>query len=98
MNQLFRLCHLSVEHTFIRNIFDYEELKISKSIQTIGKHHETYRNMLWIVTLLHANYSTDSDIEDISDDWVAEFVHEMNFLSLADLCLKDENKEIKNLK
>ena len=41
--------------------------------------------MLRIVTLLNTNYSTDSDIEDISDDCVAEFVNEMNFDSFADL-------------
>lgn len=57
----------------------------SKSIQTIQKYHETYINMLRIVTLLNTNYSKDSDIEDISDDCVAEFVNEMNFDSFADL-------------
>lgn len=54
--------------------------------------------MLRIVTLLNTNYSKDSDIEDISDDCVAEFVNEMNFDSFADLQLEAENTEIKNLK
>ena len=70
---------------------------MSKSIQTLEKYYETYRNMFQIVSLLNANYSKDSDIEDISDDCVAEFVSEMNFDSFADLYLEVENTEIKNM-
>ena len=87
-----------VEHAFIRHIFDYDELKMSKSIQTLEKYYETYRNTLQIVALLNTNYSKDSDNGDISDDCVAEFINEMNFDSSADLYLEVENTEIKNMR
>ena len=69
-----------------------------KSIQTLEKYHKTYRNMLQILALLNANYSKDSDIEDISDDCVADFVNEINFDSFAELYLNVENTEIKNMR
>ena len=62
--------------------FDYDELKMSKSIQTLEKYHETSRNILQIAALLNTNYSKDSDIEDISDNCVAEFVNEMTLIAL----------------
>ena len=87
-----------VEHSFIRNIFEYEELNISKSIQTLENYHQAFRKTLQIVTLLNTNYSTESDIEDISDDCVAEFRKEMGFDNFSDLYLEIENTQIKNLK
>ena len=33
-----------VEYSFIRNIFDYEELKMSKSIQTLKNYHPACRS------------------------------------------------------
>ena len=71
---------------------------MSKSIQTLEKYHKTYRNRLQILALLNGNYSKDSDIEDTSDDCVAEFVNEINFDSFAELYLKVENTEIKNMR
>ena len=69
-----------------------------KSIQTLEKYHKTYRDMLQILALLNANYSKDSDIEDISYDCVADFVNEINFDSFAELYLNVENTEIKNMR
>ena len=86
------------EHSFIRNIFEYEELKMSKSIQTLGYYHQAFRKMLQIITLLNASYSSESDIEGISDDCVAEFVEEIGFDYFNDLYLEIENTQIKNLK
>ena len=87
-----------VEHSFIRNIFKHEELKMSKSIQTLENYHQAFRKMLKIVSLLKDNYSSASDIEDISDNCVAEFVEEMGFDNFNDLYLENENTQIKNLK
>lgn len=71
-----------VEHLFITDIFKYEELKMSKSIQTLENYHQVFKKMLQLVALLNTNYSSESDIEDISDDCVAEFVEEMGFETL----------------
>ena len=87
-----------VEHAFIRNIFDSDELKLSKSIKTHKKYHETFRKMLQIVVLLNNNYSNESDIEGKFDDCITEFVNAMNFDSFDDLYLEIENNELKNLK
>ena len=53
--------------------------------------------MLQIVVLLSTNYSNKSDIEDISDDCITEFINEMNFESISDLFLEIENIEVKNI-
>lgn len=87
-----------VEHSFIRNIFDYEELKMSKSIQTLKNYHSAFRKILQIVALLNNNYLSKTDIEDISDDCVVEFLEEMGFDNFSDLYLKTENTQINKLK
>ena len=81
---------ISTEHVFIRNIFDCEEFKSSRSIQTLEKYHEICCKLLKNA----ANYSKESDIEDISDDCIVEFVEEINFDSFTDLYLEIENTEI----
>ena len=53
--------------------------------------------MLQIIVLLSINYSNKSDIEDISDDCITEFINEMNFESIWDLFLEIENTEVKNI-
>ena len=40
---------IAKEHAFIRNIFDHDKLKQSKSIKTYEKYHESFRKMLQIV-------------------------------------------------
>lgn len=87
-----------VEHSFIRNIFDYEELKMLKSIQTLKNYHPTFRKILQIVALLNNNCLSKTDIEDISDDCVAECLEEMGFDNFSDLYLKIENRQINKLK
>ena len=86
-----------MERAFIRNIFDPDKLNLSKSIQTNEKYYEAFRRMLQIVVLLNTNYSNESDIEDISDDCIIEFVNEMNFDSFTNLYLEIENTQV-NLK
>ena len=51
--------------------------------------------MLQIVILLNTSYSDESDIEDILNVCIAEFVNEMNFESFSDLFLENENTEVK---
>lgn len=87
-----------VEHSFIRNIFEYDVLKMSKSIHALEDYHLGFRKMLQIVALLNTNYSRESNIEDVSDGCVAEFVEEMNFDNFYDLYVEIENTQIKNLK
>ena len=70
---------IAKDHALIRNIFHYDELKLSKSTETHERYHEAFRKRLQIVTLLNTNYLRESDIEDISDDSIAEFVDEVNF-------------------
>lgn len=87
-----------VEHSFFKNIFEYKELKMSKPIQTLENYHQAFRKMFEIVALLNTNYTSESHIEDISDDCVAEFVEEMGFDNFNDLNLEIKNTQIKNLK
>lgn len=71
---------------------------MSKSIHTLEDYHLAFRKMLQIVALLNTDYSRESNIEDVSDDCVAEFVEEMNFDNFYDLYVEIENTQIKNLK
>lgn len=70
---------------------------MSKSIHTLEDYHLAFRKMLQIVALLNTDYSRESNIEDVSDDCVAEFVEEMNFDNFYDLYVEIENTQIKNL-
>ena len=71
---------------------------MSKSIQTLKNYHPTFRKILQIVALLNNNYQSKTDIEDISDDCVAECLEEMGFDNFNDLYLKIENRQINKLK
>ena len=46
--------------------------------------------------MLQTSHSSESDIEDISDDCITEFVKDENFESFSELFLKIENTEVKN--
>ena len=54
--------------------------------------------MLRIVVLLKDNYSKDTEVGDISDDCIAEFIDEYEFESFEDLYLDIENTQVKNSK
>ena len=54
--------------------------------------------MLRIVVLLNANYSKESDVEDISDNSIIEFINEYGFENFEDLFLEIENTQVKNAK
>ena len=53
--------------------------------------------MLQTVVLLSTSYTSESDIEDISDDYIAEFVNEKTFDSFLDLFLEINNTRVKNI-
>ena len=50
--------------------------------------------MLRIVDLLKTNYLKERDVEDISDDCMGEFVHEIYIDSFEEIFLEIENMEI----
>ena len=52
--------------------------------------------MLRIVVFLNTNYSRESDVEDISDDCIIEFINEYGFENFEDLFLEIENTQVKN--
>ena len=62
---------ISKEHSFIRDIFDQDELRQSNLVVTIEKYCEYFRKMFQIVVLLNSRYSNKSDIEDILDNFLA---------------------------
>ena len=51
-----------------------------------------------IVVLLNTNYSKKSDVENISDDCVIEFINEYGFENFEDLFLEIENTQVQNAK
>ena len=54
--------------------------------------------MLRIVVLFNDNYSKDTGVDNISDDYIAEFIDGYEFESFEDLYLDIENKQVKNAK
>ena len=54
--------------------------------------------MLRIVVLLNTNYLKESDVEDISDNCMIEFINEINIDSFEEIFLEIKNTEIRNMK
>ena len=54
--------------------------------------------MLRIVVLLNTNYLKESDVEDISDNCMTEFINEINIDSFEEIFLEIKNTEIRNMK
>ena len=48
--------------------------------------------------MLNSSYSSESDIENITNDCVAEFFEETNFNDFAEIFLEISNKKIKNMR
>ena len=53
--------------------------------------------MLQIIGLLNISYSNESDIENILDNCITEFINEMSIESFSDLILAIENIEVKKI-
>ena len=62
------------------------------------KYHEAFKKMHRIVVLLNTSYSKESDVEDVSDDCMIEFINEINIESFEEIFLKIKNTEIRNKK
>ena len=80
------------EHSFVRNIFDSDELSAFDEIKTL----ENFKLFLQIVLLLNNTYAVESGIKDISDDCIANFVEKNEIESVQDPYLEIANTEIKN--
>ena len=86
------------EHSFIRNIFDHDELKWSKNIKTLEKYDASFKKMLRIVALLNTNYSKKM-LCGRYFWWLHNWIfNEYGFESFEDLFLEIENTQVKNAK
>ena len=84
-------------HTFIRDVFDPEELSKSVEIKTFESYFENFKLFLQILTLLDSSYSSESDIDDVSDECVVNFVDENDTESFNELHLEMANTQVKNV-
>lgn len=61
--------------------------------ENIEKYHQGFRSVLQIVLLLNSRYSIQSNIEDISDECIVQFVEENCFENFEELFSEiDETK------
>ena len=54
--------------------------------------------MFQVSSLLNLSYSSESDIENIMDDCVVEFLEETHFNDFAEVSLEISNMKIKNIR
>ena len=54
--------------------------------------------MLHVSSLLNSSYLSESDIENIMDDCVIEFLEEPNFNDFAEVFLEISNMKFKNIR
>lgn len=65
-------------------------------MKTFEKYHQGFRSVLQIVLLLNSRYSIQSNIEDISDEFIVQFVEENCFENFEELFSEiDEDKTCK---
>ena len=86
------------DRAFIRNVFDSDELPNCKDIRTLWNYFESFKLFIQIALLPGNSYSAESDIEDISDNSIVNFVEENNFGSFIPRNCKYASKECKLLK
>ena len=86
---------IAKEHTFIRNIYDHDEIQMSKPISTIENYHVAFKKMLHATSQLNSSYPSESDIENIMDNCVVEFLEETNSMTLLKLFLKFQTRKSK---
>ena len=67
-------------------------MKTSKNIETLEKYHTPLRQLVQIVILFNLRYSKESDIEEISDDYIVNFMNENNLESFELFEEKDRQK------
>ena len=62
-------------------------------MKTFEKYHQGFRSVLQIVLLLNSRYSIQSNLEDISDECIVQFVEENCFENFEELFSElDETK------
>lgn len=62
-------------------------------MKTFEKYHQGFRSVLQIVLLLNSRYSIQSNLEDVSDECIVQFVEENCFENFEELFSEiDETK------
>ena len=79
------------EHCFIPNTFDDNELVNCKEIKTLENYYDNFKLFFQILLLLNSSYSSESDIEDINDNCIVDFVEENEMESFQELYLEISN-------
>ena len=71
---------------------------MSKPISAVENYHVAFKKMLRVSSLLYSLYSSESDIENIMDDCIVEFLEETVFTDFAEVFLEISNTKIKNIR
>ena len=86
------------EHCFLRNIFDQDNLKKSKNMDTIGVYFAAFEKFLKIVALLENQYTSNSNIEDVSEECLIDFFRENQIYCFLELFLDISECDVKNVR
>ena len=84
------------EHSFIRNIFS--DKKLSERINKIDSYYTNFTYFIQIVSLLHKHYCTESDIEDIDNNCIVNFISRNEIESFQQLYNELAETKVKILK
>ena len=58
------------EHHFLRNIFETDELKLSKKLKNIEVYFDAFDRFVKIITDLINCYTSDNDMEYVEEDYL----------------------------
>ena len=89
---------IAKENAFIRNIYDHDEIKMSKPILIVENYHAAFKKLLRVSSPLYLWYLSESDIENIMDDCIVGFLRETSFTVFAEALLEISNTKIKNIR
>ena len=87
---------IAKKHAFIRNIYDNDEIKISKPISRIKNYNVAFKKKLHVSNLLNSSYSSESNTKNITG--VVKFLEETNFNDFAEVFLEISNTKIKKIR
>ena len=72
---------------------------MSEPISTIENYHVAFKKVaLKVSSLLNASYSSKSDMGDIMDHCIIEFLEETNFTDFSEVYLEISNIKIQNIR
>ena len=72
---------------------------MSEPISTIENYHVAFKKVAFKVSsLLNASYSPKSDMGDIMDHCIIEFLEETNFTDFSEVYLEISNIKIQNIR